>query len=112
MELKEGDYIEHLFITTTHHYMLFFTNRGKVYRLKVHQLPRMGGRRRGVTLAQPAAVGRQGRGSRRSSRRRTSRPSTCLFATARASSRSRVPRLHTPLKSDGIIASTSPTTTS
>src|SRR3712207_670513 len=41
MELKEGDYIEHLFITTTHHYMLFFTNRGKVYRLKVHQLPRM-----------------------------------------------------------------------
>ncbi|MCA1687521.1 MAG: DNA gyrase subunit A [Actinobacteria bacterium] len=41
MELKEGDYIEHLFITTTHHYMLFFTNKGKVYRLKVHQLPRM-----------------------------------------------------------------------
>src|ERR671912_589024 len=42
MELKEGDYIDHLFITTTHHYMLFFTNKGKVYRLKVHQLPRMG----------------------------------------------------------------------
>src|SRR3712207_4183836 len=41
MELKEGDYIEHLFITTTHHYMLFFTTKGKVYRLKVHQLPRM-----------------------------------------------------------------------
>src|ERR687890_688307 len=34
MELKEGDYIDHLFITTTHHYMLFFTNKGKVYRLK------------------------------------------------------------------------------
>src|ERR671911_8817 len=30
MELKEGDYIDHLFITTTHHYMLFFTNKGKV----------------------------------------------------------------------------------
>src|ERR687893_101612 len=29
MELKEGDYIEHLFITTTHHYILFFTNKGK-----------------------------------------------------------------------------------
>jgi DNA gyrase subunit A len=41
MELKEDDYIEHLFITTTHHYMLFFTDKGKVYRLKVHQLPRM-----------------------------------------------------------------------
>src|ERR687894_495577 len=34
MELKEGDYIEHLFFTTTHHYMLFFTNKGKGYRLK------------------------------------------------------------------------------
>src|ERR671917_862253 len=51
MELKEGDYIEHLFITTTHHYMLFFTNRGKVYRLKVHQLPRMGRAAKGRHIA-------------------------------------------------------------
>src|SRR5215208_1154547 len=51
MELKEGDYIEHLFITTTHHYMLFFTNRGKVYRLKVHQLPRMGRAAKGRHVA-------------------------------------------------------------
>ena len=51
MELKEGDYIEHLFITTTHHYMLFFTNRGKVYRLKVHQLPRMGRTAKGRHVA-------------------------------------------------------------
>ncbi|RJQ45735.1 MAG: DNA gyrase subunit A [Gaiellales bacterium] len=39
MGLKEGDYIEHLFITTTHHYLLFFTSVGKVYRLKVHTIP-------------------------------------------------------------------------
>ena len=39
MDLKEGDFVEHLFITTTHHYILFFSNRGKVYRLKVHELP-------------------------------------------------------------------------
>jgi len=51
MELKEGDFIEHLFITTTHHYMLFFTNRGKVYRLKVHQLPRMGRTAKGRHIA-------------------------------------------------------------
>ena len=43
MALKEGDYIEHLFITTTHHYLLFFTSIGKVYRLKVHTIP-LGGR--------------------------------------------------------------------
>jgi len=39
MDLKDGDYIEHLFITTTHHFILFFTSKGKVYRLKVHELP-------------------------------------------------------------------------
>ena len=39
MDLKEGDFVEHLFITTTHHYILFFSNKGKVYRLKVYELP-------------------------------------------------------------------------
>jgi DNA gyrase subunit A len=39
MELKDEDYIEHLFVASTHDYILFFTNVGKVYRLKVHQLP-------------------------------------------------------------------------
>jgi DNA gyrase subunit A len=39
MDLKEGDYIEHLHICSTHDYLLFFTNRGKIYRLKVYELP-------------------------------------------------------------------------
>jgi len=39
MDLKEGDYVEHLFITTTHHFLLFITSRGKIYRQKVHELP-------------------------------------------------------------------------
>jgi DNA gyrase subunit A len=39
MELKEDDYIEHLFVASTHDYILFFTSVGKVYRLKVHELP-------------------------------------------------------------------------
>ena len=39
MNLKEGDYIEHLHICSTHDYLLFFTNRGKVYRKKVYELP-------------------------------------------------------------------------
>ena len=39
MELKEDDYIEHLFVASTHDYILFFTTVGKVYRLKVHELP-------------------------------------------------------------------------
>src|ERR671912_938803 len=51
MEAQEGEFIDHLFITTTHHYMLFFTNKGKVYRLKVHQLPRMGRAAKGRHVA-------------------------------------------------------------
>ena len=39
MELKDDDYIEHLFVASTHDYVLFFTSVGKVYRLKVHELP-------------------------------------------------------------------------
>src|SRR5665811_516008 len=39
MDTKDGDYIEHLFITSTHHFVLFVTSRGKIYRLKVHELP-------------------------------------------------------------------------
>ncbi|MFQ5425816.1 MAG: DNA gyrase subunit A, partial [Gaiellales bacterium] len=39
MELKEDDYIEHLFVASTHDFLLFFTTVGKVYRLKVHELP-------------------------------------------------------------------------
>jgi DNA gyrase subunit A len=39
MDLKEGDYIEHLFVASTHDYLLFFTTVGKVYRVKVHELP-------------------------------------------------------------------------
>lgn len=39
MSLKEGDFVKHLFIASTHDYMLFFTNKGKVYGLKVHEIP-------------------------------------------------------------------------
>jgi DNA gyrase subunit A len=39
MDLKDEDYIEHLFVASTHDYILFFTTVGKVYRLKVHELP-------------------------------------------------------------------------
>jgi len=37
--LKDEDFVEHLFIASTHHFMMFFSSFGKVYRIKVHQLP-------------------------------------------------------------------------
>ena len=51
MDLKEEDEVEHLFITSTHNYLLFFTSVGKVYRIKVHELPLAGRTSRGKHIA-------------------------------------------------------------
>ncbi len=51
MDLKEEDEVEHLFITSTHNFLLFFTSVGKVYRLKVHELPLAGRNARGKHIA-------------------------------------------------------------
>ncbi len=48
---REGDFIKDLFVASTHDYILFFTNRGKVYWLKVYDLPDMGRTSRGRSLA-------------------------------------------------------------
>src|SRR5204863_2204245 len=37
--LREEDFVEHLLMTTAHSYLLFFSNRGKVYRLRAHEIP-------------------------------------------------------------------------
>ncbi|NTW04966.1 MAG: DNA gyrase subunit A [Peptococcaceae bacterium] len=50
MGTKEKDYVKHLFVASTHHYFLFFTNRGKVFRLKVHELPEAGRVAKGTAL--------------------------------------------------------------
>ncbi len=47
---KEEDFVEHLFITTTHHYMMFFTNRGKVFRLKAHEIPETSRQAKGTAI--------------------------------------------------------------
>ena len=39
MDMKDGDFIEHLFVCSSHDFLLFFSNRGKVYRSKVYELP-------------------------------------------------------------------------
>ncbi|NTW48980.1 MAG: DNA gyrase subunit A [Chlorobiales bacterium] len=48
---KETDFIEHMFIASTHHYILFFTNLGKCYWLKVHEIPEAGRAARGRSIA-------------------------------------------------------------
>ena len=50
MQTLEDDYIEDLLMTTTHHYMMFFTNKGKVYRLKTYEIPEAGRTARGTAI--------------------------------------------------------------
>jgi DNA gyrase subunit A len=56
VRLKDEDYIEHLFIASTHHYLLFFTSNGKVYRQKVHELPQGARDSRGRHIANVLAL--------------------------------------------------------
>ena len=106
MDLKDEDYIEHLFVASTHDYLLFFTTVGKVYRLKVHELP-LGSRQskgRAIVNLLPFRQDEQVRAVDR--RRATSRrPSTSSSRRRTASSRRRsFAEYNTPLKADGIIA--------
>ena len=50
MGTREEDFVEHLFITTTHHYICFFTNKGRVYRIKVHEIPEASRQARGLAV--------------------------------------------------------------
>ncbi len=50
METIEDDYIEELLMTTTHHYLMFFTNTGKVYRLKAYEIPEASRTARGTAI--------------------------------------------------------------
>ncbi len=50
MNVIDDDYITHMFMTNTHHYILFFTNRGRVYRLKGYEIPEAGRTARGTNI--------------------------------------------------------------
>ena len=49
--LRQDDVVEHMFVSTTHHWILFFTNKGRVYRAKAYQLPDAGRDARGQHVA-------------------------------------------------------------
>lgn len=50
LSVRENDFIEHLFTTSTHQNLLFFTNKGKVYQLKAYQIPEAGRNARGTAI--------------------------------------------------------------
>ena len=50
MQTLEEDFIRELFVTTSHHYIMFFTNKGRVYRLKAYEIPEAGRTARGTAV--------------------------------------------------------------
>ncbi|GAA5346744.1 DNA gyrase subunit A [Planifilum fimeticola] len=50
MGTREDDFVQHLFVCNSHHYLLFFSNRGKVYRLKAYEVPELGRAARGTPI--------------------------------------------------------------
>ena len=50
IETRDGDYVKQLFIASTHDYLMFFTNRGKVYRMKAYEIPEAGRTARGIAI--------------------------------------------------------------
>jgi DNA gyrase subunit A len=105
MDLKDEDYIEHLFVASTHDYILFFTNVGKVYRLKVHELPLGSRQSRGRALVNllPFRQDEQVRAVIQT--RDFSEARYLVFATKKGVvKKTELAAYNTPLKADGIIA--------
>ena len=105
MELKDEDYIEHLFVASTHDYILFFTSVGKVYRLKVHELPLGTRQAKGRAIANFLPFG-QGETTRAVIATRDFKEAEYLVAATKNGvvKKTRFEEYNTPLKADGIIA--------
>jgi DNA gyrase subunit A len=105
MDLKEGDYIEHLHICSTHDWMLFFTNRGKVYRLKVYELPEGARTSKGKALVNVLPLRDGERVMAVKPTRDFSEGKYLVFATANGLvKKTAFPAYNTPIRADGIIA--------
>jgi DNA gyrase subunit A len=105
MNLKEGDYIEHLHICSTHDFLLFFTNRGKVYRLKVYELPEGSRTSRGKALVNVLPLRDGERVMAVIPTRDFSEGKYLAFATAGGLiKKTEFTQYNTPIRADGIIA--------
>jgi DNA gyrase subunit A len=105
MDMKDGDFIEHLFVTSTHDFLLFFTNRGKVYRLKVYELPEAQRTAKGRALVNLLPLREGERVQSVLSTRDFSEAPYLLFATRNGTvKKTELQRYNTPIRADGIIA--------
>ncbi len=105
MDMKDEDYIEHLFVASTHDYILFITSVGKVYRLKVHELPLGSRQSKGRAIVNLLPF-RQGENVRAVIQTRSFEEAKyLLFATKKGVvKKTELAAYNTSLKADGIIA--------
>ena len=105
MDMKEGDYIEHLHICSTHDFLLFFTNRGKVYRLKVYELPEGSRTSKGRALVNVLPLRDGEKVMAVIPTRDFSENKFLAFATSKGQvKKTEFTAYNTPIRADGIIA--------
>jgi DNA gyrase subunit A len=105
MDTKDDDYIEHLFVTSTHDFLLFFTNVGKVYRQKVYELPEMARTAKGRALVNLLPLREGERVEAVIATRDFKENKYLAFATKKGQvKKTEFLDYNTPIKADGIIA--------
>jgi DNA gyrase subunit A len=105
MDMKDEDYIEHLFVTSSHDYLLFFTNRGKIYRSKVYELPEASRTAKGRALVNVLPLREGERVQSVLSTRDFTEGKYLVFATRNGIvKKTEFMAYNTPIKADGIIA--------
>ena len=105
MDMKDGDYIEHLFVCSSHDYLLFFSNRGKVYRSKVYELPEAQRTAKGRALVNILPLREGERIQAVVSTREFAETQYLVFATRNGTvKKTELQAYNTPIKADGIIA--------
>jgi DNA gyrase subunit A len=105
MDMKDGDFIEHLFVCSSHDYLLFFSNRGKVYRSKVYELPEAQRTAKGRALVNVLPLREGERIQAVVSTRDFSETQYLVFATRNGTvKKTELQSYNTPIKADGIIA--------
>jgi DNA gyrase subunit A len=105
MDMKDEDYIEHLFVCSTHDYLLFFTNRGKVYRQKVYELPEAQRTAKGRALVNVLPLRDGERVQAVQATRDFNEGKYLVFATRKGMvKKTEFGAYNTPIKADGIIA--------
>ncbi len=105
MDLKDDDYIEHLLVASTHDYLLFFTSVGKVYRLKVHELPLGTRQSKGRAIVNLLPFAQQEQVRAVIATRDFKEAEYLVLATRKGMvKKTRFEEYNTPLKADGIIA--------